>query len=138
VKNSTVATIRVEPAPSTSIGIFDQQAFGMTAAEPVYASTSALNPTPESLAQSAFTPVSANLQQFVGQQFQLQLPDSTTLQMPSSSQVLHIRTSDGQQVQDDQIDTNDEPTTEQTETSNNAALGKSKFNSVPTSFYKSK
>jgi negative regulator of sigma E activity len=95
----------------------------MTAAEPVYASTSALDLTPEAVAQSAFSAVSANLQQFVGQQFQLQIPDQAGIQLPSSSQVLHIRASDGAQVQEDQIDANEEATSEQTGETGNASLG---------------
>ncbi|KAI6191427.1 hypothetical protein M3Y97_00227000 [Aphelenchoides bicaudatus] len=102
----------------------------MTATEPVFASTSTLQgPSTEATSQPQFSGLPANFQQLMSQQFQLQLPEqATSIQMPTSSQVLHIRASDGAEVQDNQVTIKEEPSSEQADADDNEALEQKLYN----------
>lgn len=117
-----IDSITTNATPTTS-NLYSQHVFEMTATDPVYASTSTLDPNPETLVQPHFSGLT-NLPHFVGQQFQLQLPDQSAIQLPSSSQqqVLHIRASDGLQVPDNQVES-EEASNETNDSSTKASSG---------------
>lgn len=88
--------------------------------EPVYASTSA-SVSETSGQRQQFNGVSP----FIQQQFPAQVSD--TIQLPSSSQVLHIRASDGSEVQSDQGSINEEISTRQSGLTSEAILSEFNF-----------
>jgi hypothetical protein len=110
VKSSNRADSATVPS-----AIYNQHAFEMTATDPIYASTSTLDPNLIEINQPQFSGLS-NLSQYTNQQFQL--PDQPSLQLPSPSSqqaVLHVRTSS--QVQEksaegDNIETSNSLSTE--------------------------